>query len=149
MGMEPHKFGRKLGIGVRVASRMVKERAAEQKSAPNSTPPQTSSVSNSVVSAKTNIHESSKRVAQGSKRFGKAFLGPLGHAASVLWLEITGVFFALFALFCLQSLWRVRSAYISGADHQKFILYAVLSLVFGYFCISSFFRARRKESRRR
>jgi hypothetical protein len=128
---------------------MVKERAAEQKPAPNATPPQASKISSSIPSAKTSIHESSKRVAQGSKRFGKAFLGPLGHAASVLWLEITGVFFALFALFCLQSLWRVRSAYISGPDHQKFILYAILSLVFAYFCVSSFFRARRKESRRR
>ena len=31
--MEPNRFGRKLGIGVRVASRMAKERAAQAKAA--------------------------------------------------------------------------------------------------------------------
>ena len=31
--MEPHRFGRKLGIGVRVASRMAKERAAKASAA--------------------------------------------------------------------------------------------------------------------
>ena len=36
--MEPNRFGRKLGIGVRVASRMVKERAAQANNAAASTP---------------------------------------------------------------------------------------------------------------
>lgn len=142
--MEPHRFGRKLGIGLRVASRMMKERT-------NSS--QAKTISNSAAATLQTqgkvIAQRSKNVAEGSKRFGKAFFGPLAHVASVLWLQITGVFFALFALFFLQSWWKVRAAYASGPDHRKFLLFGILSLIFLYFCISSFFRARRKEKRPR
>lgn len=144
MEMEPHRFGRKLGIGLRVASRMVKERTNA---------PQAKSVSQSAAATiETHgkaIAQKSKNVAEGGKRFGKAFFGPLAHVVSVLWLQITGVFFALFAVFFLQSWWKIRGAYASGPDHRKFLLFGALSLIFLYFCISSFFRARRKEKRRR
>jgi hypothetical protein len=141
--MEPHRFGRKLGIGLRVASRIVQQRAASSSA---------TSVSHASTTTLENhgkvVAQKGKRVAEGGRRFGRALLGPFAHVASVLWLQITGVFFALFALFFLQSLWKVRTAYASGPDHQKFLLYIVLSLIFLYFCISSFFRARRKEKRR-
>jgi hypothetical protein len=141
--MEPRLFGRKLGIGLRVASRMVRQRTGSSSPTPITLPATATLETNGKSFA-----QKGNRVAEGSKRFGKAFFGPLGHVASVLWLQITGVFFALFALFFLQSLWKIRWAYATGSDHKKFWLYAALSVIFLYFCISSFFRARRKERRR-
>ena len=74
---------------------------------------------------------------RGAKAFGQAFLGPFTHAGSVLWLEITGLFFALFALFFVQSVYRVRSAWRQGPEHTHLLLYAALAvgfrLVFGEF----------------
>lgn len=142
--MEPHRFGRTLGIGLRVASRIVKERTSES-SAKNVS----HSAARTLETRGKVIAQKSKNVAEGGRRFGKAFFAPLAHVASVLWLEITGVFFAIFALFFMQSWWKVRAAYATGPDHRKFLLYGILSVVFLYFCVSSFFRARRKEKRKR
>jgi hypothetical protein len=142
--MEPNLFGRKLGIGVRVASRMAKERAVEASRHAE----QASRSAAETVREKAPVHaEKARAVAAGTKRFGQAFLGPLGHATGVLWLEITGVFFALFALFFAQNLYRIRAQYSAGPQHRLFLLYAAGSAVFFYFSLSSFLRARRKENR--
>lgn len=142
--MEPHLFGRKLGIGLRVASRMVKERAAA-----SDAPGVPHRASESYQARGKAVAQKTKNYAEGGKRFGRAFFGPFIHVASVLWLQVTGVFFAIFAAFFLQSWWKVRAAYASGPDHRKFILYGILSLAFVYFCVSSFLRARGKEKRQR
>jgi hypothetical protein len=167
--MEPHRFGRKLGIGVRVASRMAKERAAQASAASAS---QTNSQSNSAPAGaaprtpppqrpatppfptspspgpKKNFTEPARRVGEGTRRFGKAFAGPLVHVSGTLWLEITGLFFALFALFFAQNAWNARASALHGPQHAYFLLYASVTLVFIYFCISSFLKARRRGRRR-
>jgi hypothetical protein len=154
--MEPNRFGRKLGIGVRVASRMVKERAAQANNAaastshaapsqaatpprPNTPPPP--------VPKKKNYVEPARRVGEGTRRFGQAFLGPVKHVSATLWLEITGLFFALFALFFGQNAWNTRTSALHGPHHAQFLLYAIVSLVFVYFCISSFVKAARRGRR--
>jgi hypothetical protein len=60
-------------------------------------------------------------------------------------LEITGVFFALFAIYFASEAWKVRKG--TGIDHNHFVEFCVFAVVFGYFCISSFVRARRREKR--
>jgi hypothetical protein len=167
--MEPHRFGRKLGIGVRVASRMAKERAAQASAAsaaraandpappasaaaPRTPPPPRPapppSPKSSSPGPKKNFTEPARRVGEGTRRFGKAFAGPLFHVSGTLWLEITGLFFALFALFFAQNAWNARASALHGPQHAYFLLYASVTLVFIYFCISSFLKARRRGRRR-
>ena len=89
-----------------------------------------------------------KAVARGTKRFGEAIWGPLLHVSAVLWLEITGVFFALFALFFGQQTWLRRAAYVRGPEHAHLLMYAAVFLMFAYFSASSFLRARQRSRRR-
>jgi hypothetical protein len=172
--MEPNRFGRKLGIGVRVASRMMKERAtqAASPSAPSQqpstqTPPpphatsaapasaaprnQAASASRSPSSpprAPRNYAEPARRVGEGTRRFGQAFFGPLTHVGRTLWLEITGLFFALFAVFFAQNAYRNRASVLHGPAHAQFLLFCAITLVFSYFCISSFWKAARAGRQR-
>jgi uncharacterized integral membrane protein len=86
-------------------------------------------------------------VGQGTRRFGQAFFGPLMHVSGTLWLEITGLFFALFAVFFAQNAIKVRAAYLHGPEHTHFVLYLILTLVFCWFTVSSFLKARRRDKR--
>jgi predicted Co/Zn/Cd cation transporter (cation efflux family) len=92
-----------------------------------------------------NLVEPARRVGEGTRRFGKAFWGPFAHVSGTLWLEITGLFFALFAVFFGQNAWKTRAAILHGPEHAHFLLYAAVTLVFVYFCISSFVKATRRS----
>jgi hypothetical protein len=131
--MEPKKVGRTLGIGVRVASNMLRQRVEQAAQARDSRPP-APPLSTRVVTAK-----------RGAKAFGQAFLGPFTHAGTVLWLEITGLFFALFAAFFAQSVYRVRAAWRQGPEHSHLLLYCALAAGFAWFSFSSFARAYRRN----
>jgi predicted anti-sigma-YlaC factor YlaD len=134
--MEPTRVGRKLGIGVRVASGILRDRASQAAHSMQQEAP--------AYTAQTG-----RAVASGAKNFGKSFWGPFAHAGGVLWLEITGLFFALFGIFFAQGAYRMRHAWYSGSDHTRLITYAVVALIFFYFSFSSFYRARRKEKLKR
>ncbi|MGI8772604.1 MAG: hypothetical protein ACR2JE_14360 [Acidobacteriaceae bacterium] len=95
-----------------------------------------------------NYTQPARRVGQGTRRFGQAFFGPMMHVSGTLWLEITGLFFALFALFFAQNVMRLRFAYAHGPEHTHFVLYVILMLLFCWFSISSFLKARRRSKRR-
>jgi hypothetical protein len=137
--MEPKKVGRTLGIGVRVASNMLRQRVEQAAEARESRPPAPSPpLSNRVVTAK-----------RGAKAFGQAFLGPFTQAGKVLWLEITGLFFALFALYFAQNVYRVRGAWRQGPEHSHLLLYCVLAAAFAWFSFSSFARAYRRNQQGR
>jgi hypothetical protein len=86
-------------------------------------------------------------VKRGAKAFGNALWTPFGHAGGVLWLEITGLFFALFTLFFVQSAYRVRGDWKAGPEHAHLVLYALLGMAFAWFSGSSFLRAYRKSKR--
>jgi hypothetical protein len=144
--MEPNRFGRKLGIGVRVASRMAKERAAKAASAPQAAQATTTPRPPILQSAK-NYAEPARRVGEGTRRFSKAFIGPLAHVSGTLWLEITGLFFALFAAFFGQNAWKIRASALHGPDHAHFLVATTAALVFAWFCIGSFVKASRRGSR--
>jgi hypothetical protein len=148
--MEPKKVGRTLGIGVRVASNMLRQRV-EQAAAAHPGPVGAGNGRPAAAPRPAPISPSlSSRAAtakRGAKAFGQALLGPFTHAGSVLWLEISGLFFALFALFFVQSVYRVRTAWRQGPEHTHLLLYVLLAAVFVWFSLSSFTRAYRKSKR--
>jgi hypothetical protein len=149
--MEPKRVGRTLGIGVRVASNMLRERL--ERSATARPAPVTSGNSRSAPSPEpfsARVAQASSRVTaakRGAKAFGQALWRPFTHAGSILWLEITGLFFALFTLFFVQSTYRVRSAWRQGPEHSHLLLYSAMAVVFGWFSFTSFVRAYRKSKR--
>jgi len=86
---------------------------------------------------------------RGSKRFGEALWGPFVRLSGVLWLEVSGVFFGIFALFALGAVIRLRGQWHAGSAERQQLLGSVAMLaLFGYFCVSNFVRARRRERRR-
>lgn len=137
--MEPVRVGRKLGVGARVASGMLRERASQTAQTVRKDAP--------VYAARAKT--TATGVKRGGKRFGEAVWGPFVHAGGVLWLEITGLFFAIFCLFFVQNVYRLRADWRSGPAHEKFLVYAAVGIVFLYFSISSFYRARKKQQKKR
>ncbi len=164
--MEPKKVGRALGIGVRVASKMVQQRVAQASEAQTAaqTPAQTQGNPAATAQAGPAAYgrpsasqyrpagkqgrviagDKAVRAKRGLRAFSQALLGPFTHAGSILWLEITGLFFALFAAFFVQSVYRARHSWRSGPDHLHLMLYVALAVGFAWFSCSSFLRARRK-----
>jgi hypothetical protein len=139
--MEPRRVGRTLGIGVRVASNMIRDRVERAAAHPR---PVTSSIP---VPPDRHVGNQVASVKRGVKAFGQALWTPFGHAGGVLWLEITGLFFALFTLFFVQSAYRVRGAWRAGPEHAHLMLYVIVAMGFAWFSVSSFLRAYRKSKR--
>jgi hypothetical protein len=144
--MEPNRLGRKLGIGVRVASGIVRDRASQAAHSMQQEAPAMQQQAS--VYAKQGA-ERGRNVAAGAKKFGQSVWGPFVHAGGVLWLEVTGLFFALFGLFFAQNAYKLRHAWYSGPEHSRFLIYAVVTVAFFYFTFSSFYRARKKERMKR
>lgn len=86
--------------------------------------------------------EQGRAMATGGKIFGRSFWKQLAHAGRMLWHEVTGVFFALFALFFSRGAWQTRLSWRRGAEHQHFLLYLALAALFAYFTVSAFWRSR-------
>jgi hypothetical protein len=85
------------------------------------------------------------RQAKGSVARGVGgFLRPFRRAGSIVWLEVTGVFFFLPVLVFGPNLWRLRASYAQGPDHRTFVATAAVVAVFLYLSTSSFWRARHK-----
>lgn len=153
--MRPSSLGRALGIGVRLAS---------QKILPPEPPPptpaqlrqqqeQASARSQKRVQQAEQLGRKTRVVGREGRRFGAALWNPFAHASSILWLEVTGLFFALFAILFAQHAWTLRSAWHGSPahpeDHTHFLLYCALSALFLYFTASSFLRAAARSRRRR
>lgn len=76
--------------------------------------------------------------------------GPLAVFSGALWLRVTGTFFALIASTMGAAAWRQRRDLHTPAGSlsaHHFWLFAAFTLLFGYFAVSSFVRARLKEHR--
>jgi hypothetical protein len=139
--MEPRRVGRTLGIGVRVASNMLRDRMERAAARPE---PVTPSIR---VPQGNQAGKGASSVKRGVKAFGQGVWAPFSHAGGVLWLEITGLFFALFTIFFVQSAYRVRGSWKGGPEHAHLLLYGLLGLGFAWFSFSSFLRAYRKSKR--
>jgi hypothetical protein len=75
-----------------------------------------------------------------------AFLRAIARAAVALWHEVTGFFFAIFALIGAGGIVREYGLYRAGKTGPTPLAVAVVfTLVFAYFAATSFWRARRKQ----
>ncbi len=151
-----------LGIGTRLAARTLVE-AVDAATAPNPsparpTPAQPTRSSAAGVEAARQVKQTGAKVKltgqglkRGSKRFGEAVWGPFVKLSGVLWLELTGVFFGIFAAFAATGAWKQRvNLHSTAANHDahlRFLLACGMALVFGYFCVSSFVRAHLRGKR--
>ena len=77
---------------------------------------------------------------------------PFVKLSGVLWLELAGVFFGLFAFFGAGWAWKLRgNLYETTANHDAhvhFLICIVMTVVFGYFLVSSFVKASRRTRER-
>jgi hypothetical protein len=92
---------------------------------------------------------------KGSRTYGAVLGGvraTLGHFAGVarqLWHEITGFVFLAFAVFGVGALVKEYLAYHAGrADSNRVVAAAGFTVVFGWFGLSSFWRARRPRKQK-
>jgi len=157
--MDRVRFGKALGIGTRDAARaLLKAAAAAQSpspqastgSGPRPSPPAEfgRNVAQTTVHTSKQIHSKVEGVKRGGKRFGEAVWGPVVRASSVLWLEVTGVFFGIFALTAGVELFRHHADLLATGAPRHHALFAVgMLLVFGWFTLSSFVSASRRSRR--
>ena len=172
--MDSVRFGRALGIGARAAAKTLVT-AADAVAAPNpsaKTKPKptaeasSKSTENRAASSGIAVSRMGQQAArtaaqaihtkdslkQGGKRFGQAVWGPVVKLSGVLWLEVTGVFFGIFALFAVGGAWKLRGemhrTVLNQAGHEQFIGAVAMAVLFGYFCVSSFVKANRRGSGR-
>jgi hypothetical protein len=159
LGMDSVRFGRALGVGARAAAKTLVT-AVDAATSPNpsagkatgsaSARPGSSGagVAQQVVRAASQAQQATAGVAQGGKRFGEAVWRPFVRLSGVLWLEFTGVFFGIFALYAAGGAWKLRGDWHETATnhdaHLHWLMAMVMALLFGYFCVSSFVRAARK-----
>jgi hypothetical protein len=66
---------------------------------------------------------------------------------SILWLEVSGVFFLLPAVVFAPWLWRAVVSYPHTSDHRTLWVTAFVVAIFLYLSISSFWRAHRRSKR--
>ncbi len=163
--MDRVRFGRALGYGARHAAKTVMQ-AVEAAASPS---PETTGRPASRPAASPTLQEAARTVGeahrsvqqaksqvrgaatQAAKVAGKSIFAPLARFSGVLWLEVTGTFFALIALFLSQSVWKLRAGFRlppTSPDALRLYLYTVIFFAFAYFAVSSFVRARRRERRR-
>lgn len=158
--MDSVRFGRVLGIGTRLAAKTLVE-AVDAATSPNPTatnaPPSKAEVAGAQAAAQvkktsTQVKQTGQGLKRGSKRFGEAVWGPFVKLSGVLWLELTGVFFGIFAVFAASGAWKQRAdLHITAANHDAhvhFLWACGMAAIFGYFCVSSFVRAHRRGKRK-
>lgn len=147
--MNPQRVGRALGIGLRVASRIVGARvaAATQPGAPRSAgsayvsqPSAAQQPARNASQTAARIGRNAAQVSTAAARGAGGFLKPFKRVGGILWLEVTGTFFFLFALVFAVYGWKSwQSHTIKSVE-----LCVVVMAVFLYLGISSFWRAGRR-----
>ena len=144
--MKPQTIGRMLGIGVRVAGRMAGQRlAAGAQSAPGNTAAAKPVTIDARVadSVRASGHTAGRDTGSVARGVG-GFLRPFRRVGNIVFLEVVGGFFLLFVILFGSWAWRLKDQAAHGPDHSRFLVYAVMTLLFLYLGISSFWRARRK-----
>jgi len=149
--MDSERFGRALGFGARAAAKTL-VKAADAAAAPN--PKDKTKPAEPVVEAPRRASQATEKVRitsqgvrEGSRRFGQAVYQPAVKITAVIWLEVMGVFFSLFVIVGAGYCWSHRVALHGGdaAERRSFWMMAAVTILFGYFCVSSFLRARRRS----
>lgn len=161
--MDRERFGRVLGRGARMAARTALE-AVDAATSPSpatpsrpAPPPQPQvippraepvtqrPVSRPVANPRPDFLQAAAAAKQGVAAAKQGVAAPLKRASRALWHELTGSFFALFALSFTAAMWKTRHNAMSAVadDRYRFYFFCVLAVLFGYFSVSSFVRARR------
>jgi hypothetical protein len=180
--MDSVRFGRVLGIGARLAAKtMVSAVDAATSPNPSggakgkeSADGASTAASKSAASASTaasgkggasggrlveqaarttaQVRQTGRGLKEGGRRFGEAVWGPFVKLSGALWLELTGVFFGIFAVFASVNAWKMRAALhaTSGSRdaHVRLLIAVAMAVVFSYFCVSSFVKANRRSRER-
>jgi hypothetical protein len=177
LDMDSVRFGRVLGIGARLAAKTMvsavdaatapnpsaeakAKQSAEAGSASGAASASTAASGASASGASrvgvgeraarttAQVRQTGRGLKEGSRRFGEAVWGPLVKVSGALWLELTGVFFGIFAVFASVNAWKMRGALHEAAGsrdgHVRLLMAAAMAVVFGYFCVSSFVKANRR-----
>jgi hypothetical protein len=166
--MDSVRFGRALGVGARAAAKTLatavdaatapNPSAGRPQPARNAAPPQAraervvpqpvAQVAQQAARTANQARQTGQGLVRGSKRFGEAVWSPFVKLSGVLWLELTGVFFGIFALFGAGWAWKLRGdLHETAANHDahlRFLICATMAVVFGYFLVSSFVKASRR-----
>ncbi|HKO19723.1 MAG TPA: hypothetical protein VJU82_12640 [Acidobacteriaceae bacterium] len=164
--MDRVRFGRVLGSGARAAAKTVvqaidaakadnpvrtpvasvERRQPERDTVQSPSRPTPSTAPSSGVQSPMRITRQGSGVRQGAGRFRDLALKPFVRLSGVLMLEVAGVFFGIFALYGFNTMWRAHGSWHTGSpNHRQFVGGALMLALFGYFCITSFVRARRRE----
>jgi hypothetical protein len=133
--MNPRIMGRVLGIGLRLTGRVAGAGARVAAGAMAPPPGQSGSLA---------AGRAAGEAVRGTARGVGGFLRPFRRVGGILWLEVTGVFFLLPVLICAPVVWRKRLSWAQGPGHRDFLVAAIVSAVFLYLGVSSFWRARRR-----
>lgn len=161
--MDAVRFGRVLGIGARLAAKTAVT-AVDAALAPNPNVPATTGTTTVPGAPHTAFPE---RRSSGVAKMGKpaattsshsprqvrhltnALSAPIRRLSGVLWFELTGLFFGLFAFSAAVGAWRLHRAWhatpANTSDHVHLLLSLAIALLFAYFSASSFLRARRRN----
>ncbi len=148
--MDRVKFGRALGYGARHAAKTLAQ-AAEAASAPNPAgkaqvvSPRRPSEPRATAAPRWTADPQTVRAA--GRQAKSSLVTPVVRFSSVVWLQVTGVFFALIAFIMGAAAWRTRAAlHAASGSHEAAKLYACVAVcaVFTYFTVSSFVRAARR-----
>jgi len=145
--MRPRNIGRALGIGVRVAGRIAGQRIAGPAQSGASVPramAQSGAVASASISpAQPQARAAGRIAAQSGRNLSRGiggFLRPFRRVGGIVWLEVTGTFFLLFAAVFALRLWQTWSG--MGQVSRGFVIGT--AVVFLYLGVSSFWRARRR-----
>jgi hypothetical protein len=151
--MDRVKFGRALGYGARHAAKTLAQ-AVDAASAPNPSASRPSSpqqpqarVIETRASAGPRRIPDVQTVSAAGRQVKSSLVTPVVRFSSVVWLQVTGVFFGLVAFTMGTAAWRAWAAFHSGADSHsaiKVYAYVAVCVLFTYFALSSFARAARR-----
>ncbi len=167
-GMDRVRLGRALGYGARHAAKTLAS-AVDAATAPNPAGsatrttagnpsgngpvrPAAAPLINQVAEAYRTVDETKQHAKKQAREAGRSILTPLKTFSSVIWLQVTGTFFAVFAAFMGEGVWKLRanfSAPVSSPDAQKLYFHLIVFLGFAYFTVSNFVRASRRERKGR
>jgi hypothetical protein len=151
--MDRVRFGRALGIGARQAAKTLmtaaEAAAAENPSARRASANTASRPAESRIPTRISVPEP-QVIKAHARDLKRSVWSPFARFSTVLWLEVTGVFFAVFALVAGLQVWKRHAALRlppNSPDAQGVYVCIVIFAVFAYFTISSFVRANRRGRR--
>lgn len=148
--MKAERIGRALGIGFRVAGRIAGQRIAGDSSSVTQPAARTTSRSAATIPAADHrargqaAGRTTVQVGRGVQQGVGGFLRPFKRVGGILWLEVTGVFFFLFALVFGWYMWQSWSSHLPPGWNRNATISGVFMALFLYLGVSSFWRASRR-----